>query len=158
MGGALVWIKLFHVASALWLAANAFGGTVVRAAGRRSTDLASKVAAMRIGARMALVFGLPGSILAGLSGLFMVWRAPALLEMGWIHASITLWVLLLGMNTIYLAPRMKRVLAAAEASLAAGAPTAELKSLTSSKLPSILADLNALGVVIFLVLMVLKPF
>ena len=159
MGGSLyLWLKLIHVAAALWLAASAFGGAVVRAVAKRTPDLAGKVVAMRIGARIGMVFGLPGSIVAGLTGIYMVIRAPALLEMGWVHASITLWVLLLAANTLYSIPRGKRMLAAAEASLAAGAPTDELKRLASAKAPGMIADLNALGVLIFLVLMVLKPF
>jgi hypothetical protein len=75
-----------------------------------------------------------------------------------VHASIGLWLLLLSINLFYSYPRLTRTLAAAEASLAAGAPTPELEQLTASKLPNILADLNALGVVIFVLLMVLKPF
>ena len=37
-------------------------------------------------------------------------------------------------------------------------PTPELQRLMAAKWPGILADLNALGIVILVVLMVLKPF
>lgn len=158
MEGSMRWIVLLHVLSAFWLTASAFGGTVVRAVGRRAPDFAGKIAAMRIGARLAMVFGMPGSIAAGLTGLLLVFRAPAYLQMGWVHVSITLWVVILATNLFYSLPRMKRLLAAAEASLAAGAPSDEFKRLASSKLPARVADLNALAVVIFVVLMVLKPF
>jgi uncharacterized membrane protein len=77
---------------------------------------------------------------------------------GWIHASLTLWVLIISINLFYNFPRLRKTLAAAEASLAAGAPNDEFKRLTASKLPARLADLTALAVVIFVVLMVLRPF
>jgi hypothetical protein len=77
---------------------------------------------------------------------------------GWVHASIGLWLVLLGLNLFYNFPRLAKTLAAAEASLAAGAPSDELERLTASKAPAMIADLTALGVVIFVVLMVMKPF
>jgi uncharacterized membrane protein len=147
-----------HVLAALWLAASAFGGAVVRAAGRRAPDLAGRVTALRIGWRLVTIFGLPGSILAGATGLWLVFRMPALLKMGWIHVSITLWVLILALNLFYSFPHLRRMLAAGEASLAAGAPTTELQRLAASKAPSLLADLNAVAVLIFVFLMSLKPF
>jgi uncharacterized membrane protein len=77
---------------------------------------------------------------------------------GWVHVSVTIWLLLLGTNLIYLAPRLKKTLAAAEVSLAAGAPNEELLRLTAPKHPAILADLSALGIVVLVVLMVTRPF
>jgi len=153
-------LLLVHVLSALWLSAAAFGGTVVRAAGKRAPDLAGKVGALRIAHRLASVFGLPGSILAGLTGLLLLFYGPVPwgLKPGWVHASIGLWFVLLGLNLFYNFPRLARTLAAAEASLAAGAPSDELERLTASKAPAMIADLTALGVVIFVVLMVMKPF
>jgi hypothetical protein len=50
------------------------------------------------------------------------------------------------------------MLAAGEASLAAGAPTDELKRLAADKLPGIVADLQALGLVLLVLLMAFKPF
>jgi len=150
-----------HVLSAFWLTSSAFGGAVVRAMAKRATDLPAKVTAIRISARLGQVFGLPGSLAAGLTGLTLVaWNRPLfdLPKAGWIHASITLWVLILGMNLFYLIPRGKKMLAAAEASLAAGAPTAEMKALASNKMAARLSDLTAVAVVLFVVLMVLRPF
>jgi len=151
-------LLLLHILSAFWLAVAAFGGTVVRAAGKRAPDLASRVAALRIGERMATVFGVPGGVLVGATGIWIVVRSPEWLKFGWVHASLTLWAVTFAVNAFYLGPRLRRLLAAGEASLAAGAPSAEFQQLASSKLAARLADLNALAVVIFLVLMVLKPF
>lgn len=147
-----------HILSAFWLTASAFGGTVVRAAGKRAPDLAGKVAALRIGERMATVFGLPGGLLVGVTGIWIVVRAPEWLKFGWVHASLTLWAVVFGTNAFYLGPRLRKLLAAGEASLAAGAPSEEFQRLASSKLAARLADVNALAIVIFVVLMVLKPF
>jgi len=149
-----------HVLSALWVATAAFGGAVVRAAGKRAPDLAGKVGALRIAWRLASVFGLPGSIVAGLTGIALLFWGPIRFgfQPGWVHASVGLWLLLLGANVFYNFPRLGKTLAAAEASLAAGAPSDELKRLTSSKVPAMVADLTAVGVVIFVVLMVMKPF
>jgi uncharacterized membrane protein len=99
------------------------------------------------------LFGLPGSLVAGATGLFLVMQAPALMKMGWVHVSITLWALILGTNLFYSLPRLKKMKAAAEASLAAGAER-EMKRLAAAKAPGMIADLNALAVLIFVVLMV----
>ena len=151
-------VLVVHVLAALWLAVSAFGGSVVRAAGRRAPDLAGKVAALRIGWRLVSIFGLPGSIVAGLTGLYLLDIGGWGFKAGWVHVSVTLWVLLVGLSLLYTAPRLRRTLAAAEASLSAGAPSEEFRRLASARLPRLLADLTALGVVIFVVLMVLKPF
>ena len=77
---------------------------------------------------------------------------------GWVHASIGLWALLLGIHLAWGLPRLKRTVAAAEASLATGTPSVELQKLVSSKAPGIVADVSALGIVVLIALMVLKPF
>lgn len=151
-------VLVLHVLSAFWLAVSAFGGAVVRATGRRSPDLAGKVTSLRIGWRFASVFGLPGSIVAGLTGLYLLDLGGWGFKAGWIHVSVTLWILILALNLAYSFPRLKRTLAAAEASLAAGAPSDEFKRLASAKGPRMLADLTAVAVVVFVLLMVLKPF
>ena len=140
-------ILLVHILAAIWLAAGAFAGAVARASARRATDLPSRVAALRIGWRLASI-GLISPLGYGFSGT----------RVGWIHASITLWAILLGIQLFYLTPRLKRTLAAAEASLQAGAPNEQLGRLTASKTPGIVADIVALGIVVLVALMVLRPF
>lgn len=152
------WLLALHVVSAFWLGAGSFAGAVARAQGKRATDLAGKTFALRIGWRLASVFAIPGAIVSGLTGLVIATPLGYGFRAGWIHASLTLWGILILLNLFYLAPRLKRTLTAAEASLAAGAPTPELQRLTSAKHPAILADISALGVVLLILLMVLKPF
>ena len=146
-------LLFLHVLSALWMAASAFAGTVVRAQAKRAADFPGRVGAFRIGARLVTVFGLPGALTAGITGILLL-----VLEAGWVHVSLTIWTVLISINLFYSFPRLRRTVRAMEESLAAGAPTEELKRLTASKLPMILADVNALAIVVFVFLMVLKPF
>ncbi|GMU66673.1 MAG: hypothetical protein AMXMBFR36_29470 [Acidobacteriota bacterium] len=152
------WILLLHVLAAVWLAAGAFAGAVVRAQGKRASDLAGKVFALRTGWRLSVLFGVPGSIVAGATGLWLLDPLGYGFKPGWVHASIGLWALLLGIHLAWGLPRLKRTVAAAEASLASGAPSVELQKLVSSKAPGIVADVSALGIVVLIALMVLKPF
>jgi uncharacterized membrane protein len=152
------WLKVLHIFAALWVAVSAFGGTVLRASVRRAPDLAARMSILRAGIRVGMIFGLGGGIAVGLSGLALAIANPIYLKMGWVHASIGLWLLLLGMNILYLAPRARRLLAAGEASLAAGAPTDEFKRLAAHPVPPYLAELPAIAVVLFVLLMVLRPF
>ncbi|MCB1009693.1 MAG: DUF2269 family protein [Acidobacteria bacterium] len=152
------WLVLFHILAALWLAGGAFAGAVVRAQTRKAPDLASRVQGMRIGNRLMQVFALPGGITVGILGIALVVPRGIGFQQGWVHASIGLWLLMLGNGVLYLRPWMQKALAEAEASLATGGPTDELKRLTAMKGPRIAADLNALGIVVLTALMVLKPF
>ena len=155
---AYLWLKMLHVFAALWVAVSAFGGSVLRASMRRAPDLAARMSILRAGIRIGVIFGLGGSIAVGLSGLALAMTDPVYFKMRWVHASIGLWLLLLGLNIFLLAPRARRLLAAGEASLAAGAPTDELKRLAANPVPPYLAELPAIAVVLFVLLMVLKPF
>ncbi|MEO8277082.1 MAG: DUF2269 family protein [Thermoanaerobaculia bacterium] len=148
---------LLHILAAFWLAAGVFAGKVVRAQGRKATSLPERLLSLRIAARLAQVFNIPGGILVGVLGIGLLhpygWGFRPL----WVRLSIALWALLLANGILYLKPTLRRMLAATEASVAAGQPTAELLRLGALKAPRIAADLNALGLVIITVLMVLKP-
>jgi len=150
-------LKIFHVLTALWIAVSAFGGSALRASIRRAPDLAARMSILRAALRIGLVFGLGGGIAVGLSGIALA-MSSGYMSARWVHASIGLWVLMLSLNIFFLAPRARKLLAAGEASLAAGAPTDEFKRLAANPVPPYLAELPALAVVIFIVLMVLKPF
>lgn len=151
-------VVLVHILSALMIAASAFGGAIVRATAKRSTELAAKVGSLRIAVRLVSIFGIPGGLVAGATGIWLVLMRADIQKAGWVHASITLWLVLISLNLFYSFPRLKRMHAAAEASLAAGAPSEELKRLSAAKAPAMIADFSALAVVIFVVLMTLQPF
>jgi len=146
-----------HVLAALWLAAGSFAGAVVRAQTRRAGDLAAKVLHLRLAWRLTSIYTLPGAIVAGLLGFYLVTARGFRFATGWVQVSAVLYLLMLAVTLAYLTPRLRRTLAAAEASLAAGRPTAELERLAGAKLPGILADVNALGIVVLTFLMVVKP-
>ena len=151
------WMLFLHVLAAFWLAAGVFSGSVVRAQGRKATSPGERVLALRIAWRLANVYSLPGGIVAGLLGIGLLhprgWTFGAL----WVQISMTLWLLMLANGIVYLRPTLRRMLAAAEASVAAGAPTAELARLGAAKGPRIAAELNALGIVVITLLMIFKP-
>ncbi|MEO7793193.1 MAG: DUF2269 family protein [Thermoanaerobaculia bacterium] len=155
---AVNWMLFLHILAALWLAAGVFASTVVRAQARRAATLAERVVVLRIGARLAKVFSLPGGLIAGLLGFGLLHPLGWGFRPGWVKVSIALWLLMVLNGILYLRPSLERLLAATEASAAAGAPTAELTRLAASKGPHIAADLNALGLVLLTLLMVVRPF
>ncbi|MEA2693684.1 MAG: putative integral rane protein [Acidobacteriota bacterium] len=148
--------KFLHILMAFWLVAGVFGGIVVRAQTRRAADLAAKVNGLRLASRLTRVYTLPGAILAGLLGFGLVSIGRFGFSARWVQISIVLYLLMLASTLFYLTPRLRRTLAAGEASLASGAPNAEFQSLAAAKLPGILADVNALGILVLTALMVFK--
>ncbi len=150
-------ILFFHILAALWLAGGSFAGAVVRAQTRRANDLSAKVFGLRLGVRLGKIYITPGAIVAGLIGFYLVTARGFTFATAWVQASAVLYLLMLGISLFYLMPRLGRTLAAAEASLAAGQPNAELLRLSGAKLPGILADVNSLGIVVLTFLMAVKP-
>ena len=155
---ALNWMLFMHVLAALWLAGGVFAGTVVRAQGRKAATLGERALALRIGWRLANVFSLPGAIAAGILGFGLLHPLGLGFRPGWVQVSIAVWLLMLLNGLFYLRPALRRLLAATEASAAAGAPSAELTRLAAASGPRIAADLNALGIVLLTLMMILKPF
>ncbi len=151
------WLVFFHVLAALWLVAGSFSGAVLRAQIRRAATLAEKVFGLRAAWRLHVVYTIPGAILVGLLGIDLIARRGYSMSDLWIHVSLALYFLLLAVTLLYLTPKLKKTLRAGEASLEAGAPTDEFRALAAAKLPGILADVNALGIVVITLLMVLKP-
>jgi uncharacterized membrane protein len=148
--------KFLHILMAFWLVAGVFGGIVVRAQIRRAADLTAKVNGLRLASRLARVYTLPGALLVGLLGFGLVSIGHFGFAAVWVQISIVLYLLMLASTLFYLNPMLRRTLAAGEASLAAGAPTPAFQALAAAKLPGILADVNALGIVVLTALMVFK--
>jgi uncharacterized membrane protein len=145
-----------HIVAAFWLVAGSFSGAVVRAQIKRSPDLAGKVFGLRLAWRLTRVFVLPGAIVAGLLGFYLVTARGFGFTARWVQLSAVLYLLMLAVTLFYHTPRLRRTLAAAEASLAAGAPSEEFRSLAASKLPGILADVSALGNLLLIAMMTFK--
>jgi uncharacterized membrane protein len=151
-----IFFLFLHVLAALWLATGVFAGAVVRAQTRRAPDLAARVFGLRLAWRLSTIYTVPGAIVAGLLGFYLVTARGWGFGLLWVQISAALYLVLIVITLVYLTPHLRRTRAAAEASLAAGAPTPELERLTGSKLPGILADVNALGIVVLTLLMVFK--
>jgi len=150
------WLLLLHVVSAMWLASGTFAGAVVRAQTRRALSISEKVFGLHLAWRLMAVFILPGAVAAGLSGVELARRSYGF-RPAWVHGSLALYGLMLALTLFYLAPRLSRTRRAGVASLAAGSATPEFQALAGAKLPGILADLNALGIVLLALLMTLRP-
>lgn len=158
MSPAVPWFLLAHVLAALWLAAGAFAGAVVRAQTRRAGSLAERVFGLRLAWRLLAGFSIPGAAVAGVLGVHLVGARGIGWQEGWVHASLGLWALSLLASVLLLAPWLRATLRAAEASLEAGLPSEELKRRLAARWPAWVADFNALAVVLLTLLMVLQPF
>lgn len=151
------WILFLHVLAALWLTAGVFGSTVIRAQTKKVRDFRAKAFGIRLLARSVKVFSVPGSVVAGVLGLYLVaargYRFDSLL----VILSSAIWFAMLSITLFYIAPKVLQLAAAVEAAVAAGESNPELDRLMANKLPGILGDVNALGIVILVLLMTVKP-
>ena len=150
------WLLFLHVFGALWLAAGAFSGAVVRAQVRRSASMPEKVAGLRIGWRVLTIFGIPGGLLTGILGIGLVQSRGYRFGMGWIDASLAIWLAAIAILLFVQAPHLRRMLRAGETALATG-DAAPFASLAQKKLPRILGDVGATAIVVLTLLMVFKP-
>jgi len=158
MSDAGAWLLYLHILAAFWLVGGAFGSTVARAQARRAASVAERAAAFRIARRMTNVFTIPGWILVALLGVGAMHPRGWSFSFGWIQVSLVLWAVFLGLSLFVVRPWLGRVVAACEASVASGKPTAELEKALSATALRILAEFDALGVVVITLMMVFKPF
>lgn len=151
------WILFLHVLAALWLTAGVFGSTVIRAQTKKVRDFRAKAFGIRLLARSMKVFSVPGAIVSGVLGLYLVGARGYRFDTLWVTLSSALWFVMLSVTLFYIAPKVFQLAAAVEAAVAAGEPNPQLDRLMANKLPGILADANALGIVILVLLMTVKP-
>ena len=131
---AYLWIKSLHEIAALWLAAGVFGSVVLRAWLKRNSGNPAGTALL---ARLHSVFSVPGVILSGAIGLYLVvdrWGFKA----GWIHASMMLYLILLVSILFIQLPALKR-----------GA---------TGGMAAMLPHVDATLIVLMVILMATKPF
>jgi hypothetical protein len=162
------WIWALHLMTSIWLSAGVFSGVVVNAQLKRTDgDLASRVLGLRIGWRLMVIFVVPGAVLTGLLGFYLLYLFGMIREAsvqamtaqpGWLKVSVVLYFFMLGGILFIQVPWVRRALRAAEASRAAGAPTAELRATEQAKLPAILTHVNAMLIFLMIFLMAFKPF
>jgi hypothetical protein len=173
------WLLFLHVAAALWLGAGVFASSVVGAQGKRATGAVERALAARLLWRLHVVYTLPGLIVGGLLGFYLVTAAGYRFGETWVLASAALYLLLFLSTLFGVTPGFARQrsaaarLAAAAASASAtagggtgamtgtvtGAATSAASSPTPSfeKVPLVLTHVNALIVLLLVCLMAVKP-
>ena len=132
------WMKAVHEIVALWLATGVFGSVVLRAYLMRSGGDAAGQALLT---RFHTVFSVPGVILAGIIGFALLGIRKFGFNLGWVQASLALYLVLLVSILFLQLPALRRARTGA-------AP---------SKLVAMLPHVDATLIVILVILMAVKP-
>jgi putative membrane protein len=156
--GTLLWLKWFHIVAALWMAAGAFGSAVVRAELKRQGEVSTQLILLRLLRRLHRVYLVPGLLGSGVLGIGLLHPLGYGFRPGWVHATLALWLLLVGATLSVAGPHLRDLERAAATALARPEAKADLERLLSKRMPLFLADGNALGILIFSYLMVARPF
>lgn len=152
-----LFVKFLHIAAALWLTAGVFSSAVVRARARRSTDLGQQAFGFRILWRLHVVYTLPGLIVSGLIGFYLVTMIGYDWGSVWVVASSLLYLAMFLWTLFAITPPLSRASRAAEDALASDDARAEFEILRDARLPAVLSDVNALVILVLVYLMVLRP-
>jgi len=144
----LAWMWVLHLLLALWLATGVFASAVVLAQVKRTADAAERAFGLRLAWRLLTVFIVPGVLVAGGLGFYLVNGFQYGFGKGWIQVSIGLYVLLLAGIFLVQVPHFRKAL---------GAEGAELERLARAPLPAMLNHVNALLIVVMTILMAMKP-
>jgi uncharacterized membrane protein len=143
MGPFYPWFHYLHVAAAFWLAAGIFASSVVRAQGKHSSETAARGLAARLLWRLHVVFTLPGLVVAGFLGFYLVAAGGFRFGDTWVLAAALLYLLMFLSTLFAVTPGLARQRTAAT-------PLTE-------KLSGIASDVNALILLVLAWLMVVKP-
>jgi uncharacterized membrane protein len=135
------WMSTLHVLSALWFAAGVFACSVVLAQVKRAQGPAERSFGMRLAWRLMTVFIVPGVLVAGLLGFYLVTGLHYGFGPLWVRISIVLYLLVLAGVLFYQVPNFRK--AAETGTLAKG--------------PAMLTHVVALAIVILVILMAMKP-
>ena len=155
---ALNWMLFLHVLAALWLAGGVFAGAVVRAQGRKAATLGERALALRIAWRLANVYNLPGAIVAGILGFGLLHPLGLGFRPGWVQASIAVWLARAAERPVLPPPRAAQTPCRSRGLGCRRGAFAGIHPARRRQGPRIAADLNALGLVLLTLLMVIKPF
>lgn len=147
------WFHFLHVAAALWLASGVFASAVVRAQGRRAAATERALAA-RLLWRLHVVYTLPGLVVAGFLGFYLVAAGGFRFGESWVLAASFLYLLMFLSTLFGLTPALARHRSATASAAAAEAGS---ETVLIAKLPGILSDVNALILLVLACLMVVKP-
>ena len=142
LGSPVFWTRFLHLIAAIWLTVGVFGSAVVLALYKRASDPAGRAFGARTAWRLMTVYTLPGVLAAGLLGIYQAMVAFNF-RPGWVHASVTLWLIQLGIILFVQMPRFK-----AAAQTGAAIPPVAI----------MLTHVSALLILIMAFLMSFKPF
>lgn len=149
---------LLHVVAALWITAGVFGSSVVRMGVKRSAGtLEARALGFRILWRLHVIYTLPGLLIGGFLGFYLVTARGYRFGDPWVIASSMIYLLMFLWTIFYLTPTLHRLHGAARAALEKGETTTELDFLAKSKLWGILSDVNGLCILVLVFLMIVKP-
>jgi uncharacterized membrane protein len=157
MSQSYAWVLFLHIVAALWLAAGVFGSTVVRAQGKRAAGVAERAMALGLLWRLHAVFTLPGVVVAGLVGFYLVTAGGFRFNELWVMAASGIYLLLFLSTHFVITPALSRQRTVAAQATVATAAMPELDRVAGQKLPGILSDVNALLLLLLVLLMVVKP-
>ncbi|HXT19879.1 MAG TPA: DUF2269 family protein [Thermoanaerobaculia bacterium] len=150
------WFLFLHIAAALWLASGVFASAVVRAQGRRAASLPERALATRLLWRLHVIYTLPGMLVTGFLGFYLVASGGFRFAETWVLAAAALYLLMFLSSLFAVTPGLARQRAAA-LRIAGGNPVAGDDAALAAKAPSILTHVNALIIVILVCLMAVKP-
>ncbi len=154
----ILWLKWLHIVAALWMAAGAFAVPVVRVQLVRSRELPQRLVLLRLLRRLHSFYLIPGLLAAGVSGIGLLHPLGYGFRPGWVHASLALWLVLVVWSLSVGGPFLKELQKAAEGAISRPEAQEELERLLAKRTHLLLFDLNALAVLLFTYLMVLRPF
>lgn len=144
----LAWMWVLHLLLALWLATGVFSSAVVLAQVKRTTDPAERAFGFRLAWRLMTVFIVPGVLVTGALGFYLVSGFQYGFGKGWVQASVGLYVLLLASIFLVQVPHFRKAL---------HVKGPELEQLARASLPTILNHVNALIILVMTILMAMKP-
>jgi uncharacterized membrane protein len=142
LGSPVFWTRFLHLIAAIWLTVGVFGSAVVLAMYKRASDPTGRAFGARTAWRLMTVYTLPGVLAAGLLGIYQAMVAFNF-RPGWVHASVTLWLIQLAIILFVQMPRLK-----AAAQRGADIPPVVI----------MLTHVSALLILVMAFLMSFKPF
>jgi len=144
------WMWILHLLGAIWLTAGVLSDVVIFSQLKRTAgDLAGRAFGLRLAWRLMAVFVVPGVLLTGALGFYLVTVNPAGtgFNPGWIKLAVALYVVLLAGILFVQVPQLRKALRAAEAG-----------QVEPIKLAVILNHVNATIILVMILLMAFRPF
>jgi len=151
------WFLFLHIAAALWLAAGVFASAVVNVQGKRSTVAAERIMAARLLWRLHVIYTLPGLLVAGFLGFYLVAAGGFRFGETWVLAAAALYLLMFLSTLFVVTPGLARQRSAASRQAVTTSEGATAAPVAFEKVPGIFTHVNALVVLLLVCLMAVKP-